>query len=382
MTQTLSQRVHEVMVTREQFDTISRVTDRALEALALNSRTSHLGTFNRTCVAIGVESAIFPSMEESDGIRNILAKAGIGAMAQKLFDLIRKIFNKIMGRGGHQLAENVHEILTSIKEINGVRYTKAIRHELPRFSNPQDQSNWESVWDGYRKTMAAVDPRLEKVTVKTFFMNYTVPRDRQFYILAGNAIASNVGIPPCYALGQRSDALREYLEILSKTRQTMKELREFELSDDQTHIVYNKEAVQEFVKSTDSVYTNRWRRVKYNDQTRQASHPEWIVDYKNSDLALMRNIDIYISDLAREMERMVKQVDMKRLYESTIARTPEDQLTQVADPLRRSMSEWMHLTADIVSSISNIHAQIAIVDDRLSQNLKSYRRILDLMHRE
>lgn len=382
MTQTLSQRVHEVMVAREQFDTITRVTERALDAVSKNPRTSHLGTFNRTCVAIGVESANFASMEEADGVRNILAKAGIGAMAQKLFDLIRKIFNKIMGRGGHQLAENVHDILTTIKEINGVRYTKAARHQLPRFANSQEQANWESVWDGYRKTMATVDPRLENVTVKDFYMNYTVPRDRQFYILLGNSIASSIGIPPCYALGNRSEALREYMEILSKTRQAIKDLREAEINDDRTALTYNKEAIQEFVKQTDSVYNQKWRRVKYNEQTRQASHPEWVMDYKTADLMLMRNIDIYINDLGREMDRMVKQVDMRRLYESTIARTPEEQLAQVAEPLRRSISDWMHLTADVVSSISNIHAQIGFVDDRLSQNLKSYRRILDLIHRE
>ena len=111
--------VQEFISTKEQFESLSRLTSATLEALEINPNSKRVGGFTRTCLQLGIESATVQpvlSMEESDGIRNAIAKAGIGAMTQKLFDLIRLIFNRLMGRGGHQLAEQVQEILTSIKE--------------------------------------------------------------------------------------------------------------------------------------------------------------------------------------------------------------------------------------------------------------------------
>lgn len=382
-----SKNIHEFVVAKEQFDMFSNVFLSTLDALETNPKTKKLGGFKRTYLALGIESAslnsIYRDLEvtiESDGSRKLAAKLGIGAMTQKLIDLIVVIFNKILGRGGNRLAETVSSIVQTIKEINGVRYTKSMHHRLPKFNTKQDEINWQTVWSGYKDRVAELDSRVKDISVTDFYLNYTVPKDAEFYRIVGNSLASSIGIPPCYANGERLNSLNEYLSMLSKTRAVISKLRDFDIAEDGESISYDKEPVDEFVSQLDALYTRQWKRVKYKDN-RLAPTPDWPSSYSNSDLVILRNVDIYIRDLKVEVERLVNRSDLNRRIEQALTSMPEEVREDKAVKLRRSASEWLRNISDILSNISNIHTQLSMTDQRIEQSLKSYRRILDLMHR-
>lgn len=382
-----SNNIHEFIVAKEQFDMFSKVFHSTLDALENNPKTKKLGGFKRTYLNLGIESAtlnsIYQDLEvstESDSSRKLAAKLGIGAMTQKLIDLIKVIFNKLIGRGGNQLAETVNSILQTIKEINGVRYTKSMHHRLPSFNTKQDEINWNTVWTGYKDRVAELDNRVEDISTKDFYLNYVVPKDKQFYRILGDSLAGSIGIPPCYANGERVEALNEYLGILSKTRAVISTLKDFTIADDRKSIVYNAEPVNEFVTNLETVFNNRWKRVKYN-ANRVIPKADWPESYSQSDAVLLRNIDIYVKDLKNEVERLVNKSDINRQIETALSSLPPEQQEEAAVSLRRSASNWLRSISDILSNIASIHSQMSMTDQRVDQSLKSYRRILDLMHR-
>lgn len=382
-----SKNIHEFIVAKEQFDTFSNVFISTLDALEKNPKTKKLGGFKRTYLTLGIESAnldsIYKDLEvalESDASRKIAAKLGIGAMTQKLIDLIKVIFNKLLGRGGNQLTETVSSILQTIKEINGVRYTKSMHHRLPEFKTKPDEENWKVVWAGYKDRVAELDSRVKDISVTDFYLNYVVPKDKEFYRLAGNSLATSIGVPACYAAGERVEAINEYLGILSQTRSVISTLKEFSISDDRTTLVYDDEQATAFIEKLNNVFNTKWKRSKYNEH-KVIPVPNWPDSYSNSDLILLRNIDIYIKDLKNEVERLVARSDINGQIERAIGTLPDESKEAAALSLRRSASTWLRHISDILSVLSNIHTHMSMTDQRVEQNLKSYRRIIDLMHR-
>lgn len=378
--------IHEFIVAKEQFDMFSNVFMSTLDALETNPKTKKLAGFKRTYLSLGIESidlkTIYQDLEiatENDGERRLAAKLGIGAMTQKLIDLIKVIFNRLLGRNANQLAETIMSILATVKEINGVRYTKVMHHRLPTFINSQEEKNWDTVWSNYKDRIGELDARVNKVSTRDFYMNYKVPKDKEFYRLAGDSVASKVGVPICYAHGERPRCLNEYLGLLGECRSVLEVLRAVEINETDI-LTYDKNAVDTFIDKVKTIYDTNWRKVKYND-TKIAPVPEWPATYSQSDIILLRRIDECIKDLKQEAERIANRIDLQRRITTAIAQVPEERRSEMSSKLRTAANTWARHVGDTLSLISHIHINMSSTDQRLEQNLKAYRRTLDLIHR-
>lgn len=173
--------------------------------------------------------------------------------------------------------------------------------------------------------------------------------------------------------------MHEYLSLVGEARSVIAALRAVEINE--TKIFgYDNEKVDSFIKKLEDTYQNDWKRVRFNP-SKLPTTQEWPKSYSNSDFIVLRNIDSYIKDLKVETERLANRIDLQRRIEEVIGRVPEDERERVGAELRKAAITWSGQVSDLLSRLTSIHISMSSTDRKLDQNLKTFRRTIDLIHR-